>query len=259
MNHFMSLPQGVVLTKDGSLTFWSEEYRQHYHSIYGAVQESEHVFFQTSGCNERLKDRKSISIFESGFGTGTNFFMAARKAKTVGAELHFMSVEKAPLPAETIRTIGGSRFETAIVNQVSLWMESLHPGWNQLSIDGVSLHLFFGDFAAVRGVPYEVDFFFHDAFSPETNPDLWTREVFERLRSWAKSEAVLTTYAASVSARAAMAAGGWLVARADGAPGKREMTIAGLRAESLSGFRRVNEARLAARWNAGEWVAQPGS
>src|SRR5690606_2826340 len=79
------------------------------------------------------------------------------------------------------------------------------------------------------------DFFFHDAFSPGVNPELWTPAVFTHLASIAKPEAVLTTYCAASSARAAMAVSGWKLCRKQGALGKREMTMA-----SLSEIKLVN-------------------
>jgi tRNA U34 5-methylaminomethyl-2-thiouridine-forming methyltransferase MnmC len=69
-----------------------------------------------------------------------------------------------------------------------------------------------------------------------------------RLKKYSNPNAMLTTYCAASRARGAMAWAGWHVARAPGALGKREMTIASLNPDGLKEFKRVNEERLAKRY-----------
>ncbi|MEX2585562.1 MAG: MnmC family methyltransferase, partial [Balneolaceae bacterium] len=76
---------------------------------------------------------------------------------------------------------------------------------------------------------------------------LWNEDVFRKLAGWSAPDALLATYGAASSARAAMAAEGWYVARAKGALGKREMTVASLDPAKLSPWKRVNEKRLIER------------
>ena len=45
------LKRELVITDDGSHTLFVPELKEHYHSIYGAVQESMHVFIQTGLAN----------------------------------------------------------------------------------------------------------------------------------------------------------------------------------------------------------------
>ena len=117
----------------------------------------------------------------------------------------------------------------------------------------VTLNLFIGKFEDFKPVEIQADFFFHDAFSPEVNQELWTTETFRRLYSIASKEAVLVTYCAASKARAAMAVAGWKLAKTQGALGKREMTVASLSEEKLSEFKRVNEKRLIERFRNGDF------
>jgi tRNA U34 5-methylaminomethyl-2-thiouridine-forming methyltransferase MnmC len=250
----------AVRTADGSFSFWSDRYAQHYHSTHGAVTESEHVFFKTPDVEGFARANHRINVFEAGFGTGTNFFLAAGHAQKTDSALTFMSVEKYPLTPQDIRFVTANRFEDVCVNMVSGLFENLQEGWNTVSTERVILHLFYGDFYRIESIPAPPDFLFHDAFSPEVNPELWDVRVFEMLKAWSAPHVKLTTYAASVRARAAMAAAGWHIGRASGAPGKREMTIAALDPAQLSGFKRLDQARLAERWHSGEWTQErPGS
>ena len=91
-------------------------------------------------------------------------------------------------------------------------------------------------------------FILHDAFSPDANPDLWTVPTFQKLLGAADPGAILGTYCSATKARAAMVLAGWHVARVQGPPGKREVTVASPTDEALSGFKRVNEAHLADRF-----------
>ena len=46
--------------------------------------------------------------------------------------------------------------------------------------------------------------FFHDPFGPSTNPEAWTLEVFQQIRTWMTPSGILATYGAAGHARRAM-------------------------------------------------------
>ena len=58
-------------TKDGSNTLFVPDLNEHYHSVHGALQESQHVFIK-QGLEHVLEQKKDIKILEVGFGTGLN-------------------------------------------------------------------------------------------------------------------------------------------------------------------------------------------
>ena len=53
-------------TKDGSNTLYVEELDEHYHSIHGAMQESQHVFIE-QGLKQVLPKNPTPAILEIGF------------------------------------------------------------------------------------------------------------------------------------------------------------------------------------------------
>ena len=63
----------LILTKDGSHTIFSKEINENYHSKYGAISESLHVFIKNG--LEKV-EKKSIELLEIGFGTGLNAFLS---------------------------------------------------------------------------------------------------------------------------------------------------------------------------------------
>ena len=251
----------VKPTKDGSTTLFSKKFDQHYHNPNGAVAESRHVFFETPGVLAALKRQDFITIFETGFGTGMNLLLVLEyleKTESPPAVI-FNSVEAFPISPKTAAELnfGNNTFLNSSKHILSDIFGSLIPGLNQFEL---STHLTFNLFAGFfdelfeqNAVSGQADFIFHDPFSPDANPDLWTIEVFKNLASVSKPDTVLSTYCAATSARAAMAAADWYVARAPGAVGKREMTVASRSSDKLANFKRVNEKRLIERLERGDF------
>jgi queuine tRNA-ribosyltransferase len=76
---------------------------------------------------------------------------------------------------------------------------------------------------------------FWDPFSYKTNPELWTLEVFEELKTRLAQDALLSTYTASTAIRTAMALAGFWIYRGPSSGPKNETTWASTqRLQSLS-------------------------
>jgi len=250
-------------TKDGSTTLYSERFSQLYHNPNGAVAESRYVFFETPGVTEAIKTDGEITVFEMGFGTGLNLILMNDYLKRSEGKcrVNFFSVELYPIDPETAAELTfGEEFQNQRPAELLIDIfGNLKPGMNRFEVSKqLTLELFFGTFNNMPSTGKKTDYIFHDPFSPEVNSELWSVDVFKKLAGFSKPEVVLTTYCAATSARAAMAAGGWKVAKTRGALGKREMTIAALDEEKLKGFKRVNEQRLIERYRAGEWLERAG-
>jgi tRNA U34 5-methylaminomethyl-2-thiouridine-forming methyltransferase MnmC len=69
----------------------------------------------------------------------------------------------------------------------------------------------------------DVDLVFFDAFSPGSQPELWTAQVFSDIYESMKKGGLLTTYCAKGDVRRAMLEAGFKVEKRPGPPGKREM------------------------------------
>ncbi len=248
------------ITKDGSSTLYSNTYNQYFHNPNGSVSESKYVFFEASNVPDALVQNEKITIFETGFGTGLNFLLLLDyylSGKCI-SKVEFHSVEAFPISADEAGKLNYASFsdfeelEPVLKNIFT----DLKKGMNIIKplpdVD-VTLFLFIEKFEDFKGEGVQADFFFHDAFSPEVNEELWSPEAFQKLKSLAHAEAVLSTYCAASKARAAMAVAGWKLAKARGALGKREMTIASLTENNLTDFKRVNEERLIERFNNGDF------
>lgn len=247
----------AVPTKDGSFSLYAERFGQAYHNPNGAYSESEYVFFAASGL-ERASSFADCTIFEIGFGTALNARMACELANKNEHHIDFWSVEKHLISRELfaelqVPQLSVSRFNESFAQVFS----SLGTGWNHLHLNTFfTLHLFVGDFLNLTSEDLpQVDFVFHDGFSPQANEELWSVDVFEFLKEVMSPKAVLSTYCAASAARANMCQAGLCVGKKPGCLGKREMTLATKREDILveNGAKPVNCARLKERFCRGDF------
>lgn len=242
-------------TKDGSSTLYSSTFEQFYHNPNGAASESKYVFFETPGLISFLESAASLTILEVGFGTGLNFILLLDLLQKNNCDIpvEFWSIEAYPVTGKKAAEFNfrDHLANPALNDLLPDIFNDLSPGLNQVSPfkeSGITLNLFYGTFADFNPAELQADFIFHDPFSPEVNEELWTDQTFTKLSSYSKPDTVLATYCAASKARGAMCASGWKVGRAQGALGKREMTVASLSEEKLVSFKRVNEERLSERY-----------
>ncbi|MBE0651396.1 MAG: SAM-dependent methyltransferase, partial [Bacteroidales bacterium] len=77
-------------------------------------------------------------------------------------------------------------------------------------------------FENAQFVPQKYDVVFFDAFSPESQPEMWTSEGFQKLYSALKMGGVLTTYSCKGSVKRLLKDCGFQIEKIPGPPGKRE-------------------------------------
>jgi len=243
----------LEVCRDGSHTVFSPNFGQFYHNPNGAVAESLHVFFEVSGLISMLSRHEPVRILEVGFGTGLNAMLLADLIVSLNSssQVHFQSLEAWPISPEMARELNYRNFLStpALAEPIIRLFEDLQLGSASAQVlPNLRVEVHRGTFETLQIPVGQINRIFHDPFSPEVNGELWTSAVFSRLAEWSSEDAVLTTYCAATRARAAMAIGGWFVARAPGALGKREMTIASRAEKQLEGYVRLNESRLRDRF-----------
>lgn len=93
----------VIHTEDGSTSLFHSGLQETYHSVHGAIQESQHVFIEAGLYHWlRVSNRQTISILEIGFGTGLNALLTALAAEKVGVEIGYETIEAFPLTMEMV-------------------------------------------------------------------------------------------------------------------------------------------------------------
>ncbi|MGD8747101.1 MAG: tRNA (5-methylaminomethyl-2-thiouridine)(34)-methyltransferase MnmD [Balneolaceae bacterium] len=248
----------LVLTRDGSHTVYSSLFDQHYHNPNGAVAENRYVFFEQNGLLNNLRGNSNINILEIGFGTGLNLLLLLDYyvEHSCKNKINFYSVEGFPLSPDTAAHLNFREHvkHPGLISGVTEIFSDLSEGMNRFNfLKDISVHIYYGMFNDFKIDDIRADYIFHDAFSPDVNPELWTGEVFKRIKQMSAQDVMLSTYCAASRARGALAWAGWKIARAQGALGKREMTLAALDTGRLGELKRVNEERLARRYQEGDF------
>lgn len=205
-------------TKDLSPTLYSEEFQQTYHSIHGAIAESNHVFLQ-KGLNEISKIKNEISIFEMGYGTGLNAALTWKYALEDKLKINYYSIEKYPVENDLI-----SNFKTQD-NELNQYLNQLNQAkWNiDHSFEGFQFQKILGDLNDIE-LEKTFDIIYYDAFSPNAQPELWTEDIFRKMYSCLNPNGILVTYCAKGQVKRNLKAVGFLVDSPPGPIGKREMT-----------------------------------
>ncbi|MDD4971813.1 MAG: tRNA (5-methylaminomethyl-2-thiouridine)(34)-methyltransferase MnmD [Paludibacter sp.] len=214
----------LKMTEDGSHTLFVPEIDECYHSSHGAIQESRHIFIE-AGLKQCPK--QEMRVLEIGFGTGLNAFLTLLEAEGSGKQIQYTTLEKYPVEIEKAIQLN---YSDEIAPDKKQIFEQLHTSpWNE----EIQLTPFFTlkkievDFTdAVFDAQFDVVYF--DAFSPEKQPEMWSKELFEMIFSHCNPGAILTTYCAKGMVRRALQDAGFKVERLPGPPGKREI-LRGLR------------------------------
>ena len=221
------MPLKLIVTKDGSHTIQAAGGAT-YHSTFGALQESSHIFINAG--LKALVGRDKIRIFELGFGTGLNALLSLLEAVGTGRPIAYEAIEPEPLPptmAEELnycRQLGLPECETFFGQLHTCAWETphlLHPAFTLFKTRQKAQGYLLREPA---------DLVYYDAFDPATQPELWTPEIFEALYRQLAQDALLVTYCCKGAVRRALQSAGFATEKLPGPPGKREI----LRARKLT-------------------------
>lgn len=212
----------LTLSGDGSHTLFVPSLDEHYHSTYGAIQESLHVFIRAGF--DQYTGRK-VNLLEIGFGTGLNALLTLLHAEKAGKTVHYTTLEKYPLGMEQVRELNYS--DLIAPNRKEVFMELHEAPWGEwvevtpqfrlkkVRQDVTRLEEFQPD--------TRFDVIYFDAFAPEKQPEMWTSDLFKRIHALSCPGTVLTTYCAKGAVRRTLQEIGYQVEKLPGPPGKREM------------------------------------
>ena len=212
-----------ILTEDGSHTLFNPGIGEHYHSIHGAIQESEHIFIQ-QGFRMAASRFQEISLLEVGFGTGLNALLTLRASAELNIPVFYKTFEPFPLSPEFALELNYTENEE--LKLFSSDFKAMH-----LAGDGILTKIRDGftfqrmECGILSGIADDHIFnlVYFDAFSPVVAPELWQPEIFVLLRQYMAPDGVLVTYSARGAVRRALQSAGFRVERLPGPPGKREI------------------------------------
>lgn len=235
----------IITTGDGSDTLYNKKLKEPYHSTFGALQESLHLFIN-HGWEHLHNHPGPVAVFEVGFGTGLNALLTALKAVDDQRKVLYASLELTPLPeeiwkrlnypdrVELMRTEAGSHhqrdqgrtsddstIQPSVIDLFSLihsapWetVEAVSPWFHLLKLQGDLFNFTLPDL--------RFDLIYFDAFGPDVQPVLWSEEVFDKMVQLLKPQGLLITYSCKGTVKRNLRAAGFTLEKIPGPPGKRE-------------------------------------
>ena len=167
---------------DGSFSLWSPRFGEGFHSRRGALREARETFLAPSQL-ERFSPGQRLTVVEVCVGTGTNLAALIEACTAAELELEWWGLELDPAPLQL--ALAEPAFRSQWNPQTLKTLETLSERgcWQQGAGSG---RMLWGD--ARQTLPHlleqrrgQVDLIWHDAFSPQHCPQLWTVEFLGSL------------------------------------------------------------------------------
>jgi tRNA U34 5-methylaminomethyl-2-thiouridine-forming methyltransferase MnmC len=217
------MPLEIILTKDGSHSIYNSQLNETYHSIGGALQESQFVYIE-AGLRTLLPDKKKISVFEVGFGTGLNAILTLKEAVENKVEINYTTLEPFPLNDKIVAQLNHpSLFQDDFLKEKFYDLHSCE--WDKSN----SLASYF-NFRKVRekietySPTSKFDIVYYDAFAPSKQAEVWDINNLKKMKELLTKGGILITYCSSGKFKRDLKEAGFSVESLPGPLGKREIT-----------------------------------
>ena len=210
-------------SEDGSHSLFSQKYGYTYHSKFGAVQESQHIFIDAALRFKAVLKAK-ISVLDIGFGTGLNAYLTYLEALKRNLSIDYVAIEAYPVAIENAILLNYPDFlqsDAAIFKQLhtSEW-DVKHRLHKQFLFEKKLQH--------IENIEEKnrFDIIYFDAFAPDVQPELWEEDTLQKMYDALKKDGILVTYCAKGQVRRNLKAVGFSIEKIPGPKGKREITRA---------------------------------
>lgn len=219
----------IIETSDGSQTLHLPEMNEHYHSVNGAITESNYVYIEKG---YEFHPAKNPGILEIGFGTGLNVLLTALSAEKTQRQTQYITIEKFPLDKSITDLL---KYGSMISEEANILFHKIHHcEWNKtvkiseyFSLLKLETDLTKSDLSGCENC----DIIYFDAFGPDKQPEMWTSEIFKKIYDITSTNGLLVTYSAKGEVRRKLAACGFTMEKLPGPPGKFQM-LRGIKRES---------------------------
>jgi tRNA U34 5-methylaminomethyl-2-thiouridine-forming methyltransferase MnmC len=212
----------IILTADGSHSIELVDMNEHYHSVHGAIQESQHVFIDY-GLKQKAEQKREISILEVGMGTGLNALLSCIFAIKKKLKIDYLAIEPYPIQQEIWKKLNYT-YQLELPELQTLFQIFHTSDWNKQLI--LNNHLSFKKLkksiidTELNG---NFDLVYFDAFNPDLEPFLWSESVFKKIYQSMSKDGLLTTYSTKGIVKRAMKSCGFSIKKQPGPEGKREI------------------------------------
>lgn len=210
----------IVCTADGSHTLESSIGGECYHSINGALQEAMHVFIDAG---LKAVAVNPLNILEVGFGTGLNALLTLLKAEQMACSVYYEAIEKYPIGVDVAAKLNYCSLLN--VDEEKYFKPLYASGWDRGVAISDSFVLKKCRADILSFIPSRADFHlvYFDAFSADSQPELWSVDVFAAIYRHLQKGGILVTYSSKGLVKRNLRSAGFTVKRLEGAKGKRHM------------------------------------
>lgn len=200
-------------TKDGSFTFFSEQFQEAFHSHYGARQEAIAKFVEPSEITYKAKQKDRLRLLDICYGLGYN---SAAALEAVWQTNPQCCVELIGLELEP--AVPQQASERGLLEQ---WQQPIPQLLTQLATarqvntKKLNARLIIGDarqtIVQLKRQQFLADALFLDPFSPPKCPQLWTVEFLQLATQCLHPQGKIVTYSCAAAVRAALQLSGlWI-------------------------------------------------
>ncbi|MBT3756702.1 MAG: hypothetical protein HOB92_09560 [Candidatus Cloacimonetes bacterium] len=189
----------LVKTQDGSFTAFSNIAGEHYHTISGAIEEAFEKHVKALGIEDGMQ------ILDFCFGLGYNSAAACKGH----SNLQITALENDIKIIEAMKNI-------EVPNILKTEFDPFREIAKNLDVTDSNnnrIHVLLGDaLQKIDDLPNDVfDRVFFDPFSPKKQPEMWSKELFQKIYSKMRVGAKLSTYSCAKQVRKNMMNAGFKV------------------------------------------------
>ena len=210
------------LSQDGSHTLYSDKFQAHYHSVFGAIEESIHVFIISGLYKLVNQGYKEVNVFEMGFGSGLNALLTLIEANKFDLKINYHTIEAYPVESEMIGKLNYCQelnCDTDIIH-------TLHDlPWNETHAvnPNFTFTKYHSEIESFKWPECHFDLVYWDAFAPNAQSHLWEEPIHKTVYNHMADYAVLVTYCTKGYFRRMMDEMYHSIERLNGPGKKREM------------------------------------
>jgi tRNA U34 5-methylaminomethyl-2-thiouridine-forming methyltransferase MnmC len=187
---------------DGSFSLWSGAFREGFHSGRGALREARETFLAPSQL-ERFPPGTPLKVVEVCVGTGTNLAVLLEACAARSLHLEWWGLELDPRPLQVALEAGEFRQPWQPTTLLALEQLLEKGAWQG---EGASCRLLWGDARQTLGELLrerrgQIELVWHDAFSPQRCPQLWSLELLKAVTELLAPEARWISYCSAAAVR----------------------------------------------------------
>jgi tRNA 5-methylaminomethyl-2-thiouridine biosynthesis bifunctional protein len=214
----------------------NEHYNDRYFDVVNAIEEAKQVYFQGNNILEFLTNNRSLSIGETGFGSGR--ILVALMDFLDYSDIHdititYNSVELHPINHLRMNSIL-DEFRTKVGPLIDLLVDAYShfnlskPGWQQLQLKRpfgiINLNLWLGEaLEMVHDLKTPCDAWFLDGHGPKKNPAIWRPELLMEIGKKTRINGTCATYTVAGDVKRALIAAGFSLEKVAGCGGKKSV------------------------------------